>query len=177
MAKAAGGGGAERAVQLLHRISPCPPFFHMEEDVLRHTLQVGFSPSGILSPARGPRPPQRAAGAGAGPFPAAADVAAAGPGAAGPGLPSAGGGPGEKPVPVLSGTALASAGAVAQRESGVPAVPRDGGGHGGSPRGAVGAVRPGEEKHRPVSEGTCRKAREGSSSGTAVTGQGRMGTN
>lgn len=62
VAKAAGGGGAERAVQLLHRISPCPPFFHMEEDVLRHTLQVGFSPSGILSPARGPWARQRAAG-------------------------------------------------------------------------------------------------------------------
>lgn len=57
VAKAAGPGGAERAVQLLHRISPWPPFFHMEEDVLRQTLQVGFSPSGILQPAAGPAAP------------------------------------------------------------------------------------------------------------------------
>ena len=85
VAKAAGPGGAERAVQLLHRISPCPPFFHMEEDVLRHTLHVGFSPSGILRPAAGPAAPgsdtggtrrHRPARLGPSPSPPAADVAA-----------------------------------------------------------------------------------------------------
>lgn len=112
VAKAAGPGGAERAVQLLQRISPWPPFFHMEEEVLRHTLHVGFSPSGILRPAPGARGPsasaaagkgseaassRHSAGPGAGPFPLPADVAAesrgaaAGAGQRARGLPSAGG--------------------------------------------------------------------------------------
>lgn len=35
-------------VQLLHRISPWLPFFHMEEEFVLHAAQHGFKPSGIF---------------------------------------------------------------------------------------------------------------------------------
>lgn len=34
-------------VQLLHRISPWFPFFHMDEELVLQTAQHGFRPSGI----------------------------------------------------------------------------------------------------------------------------------
>lgn len=85
VAKGPGPGGPARPVQLLQRISPWPPFFHMEEEVLRHTLHVGFSPSGILGagPGRGPAQPQRARPPELGrPVPPPAGAGAAGSGAA-----------------------------------------------------------------------------------------------
>lgn len=36
-------------VQLLQRISPWFPFFHIEEEVVLHTAQHGFNPSGIVN--------------------------------------------------------------------------------------------------------------------------------
>lgn len=170
VAKAAGGGGAERAVQLLHRISPCPPFFHMEEDVLRHTLQVGFSPSGILRPARGPRARQRAAGARRPqrprrrPLPGGGGCGCggAGSGGAGPALCWRRPGPG----PGTNG-ARAAHGLVSprtepwHRERG-PVGPIEG----GRPDGALGTGQPGEGLWRPRStfqclKGTYREAIEG----------------
>lgn len=44
-----------RPVQWWQRISPCGPFFHMEDDVVLQTLQVGFRPSGIVAGSGGPR--------------------------------------------------------------------------------------------------------------------------
>lgn len=35
-------------VQLLHRISPWFPFFHIDEEFVLHTAQHGFKPSGIV---------------------------------------------------------------------------------------------------------------------------------
>lgn len=35
-------------VQLLQRISPWFPFFHMDEEFVLHTAQHGFKPSGIV---------------------------------------------------------------------------------------------------------------------------------
>lgn len=37
-------------VQLLQRISPWLPFFHMDEEFVLHTAQHGFKPSGIVAP-------------------------------------------------------------------------------------------------------------------------------
>lgn len=36
------------AVQLLHRISPWFPFFHMEDELVLQTAQHGFRPSGMF---------------------------------------------------------------------------------------------------------------------------------
>ena len=44
-----------RPVQWWQRISPCGPFFHMEDDVVLQTLQVGFRPSGMVAGSGGPR--------------------------------------------------------------------------------------------------------------------------
>lgn len=44
-----------RPVQWWQRISPCGPFFHMEDDVVLQTLQVGFRPRGIVADSGGPR--------------------------------------------------------------------------------------------------------------------------
>lgn len=44
-----------RPVQWWQRISPCGPFFHIEDDVVLQTLQVGFRPSGIVAGSGGPR--------------------------------------------------------------------------------------------------------------------------
>lgn len=38
-------------VQLLQRISPWFPFFHIDEELVLQTAQLGFSPSGIVSSA------------------------------------------------------------------------------------------------------------------------------
>ena len=35
-------------VQLLHSISPCVPFFHIEDEFVLQTEQHGFKPSGIF---------------------------------------------------------------------------------------------------------------------------------
>lgn len=39
-------------VQLLQRISPWLPFFHMDEEFVLHTAQHGFNPSGIVGGCR-----------------------------------------------------------------------------------------------------------------------------
>lgn len=36
-------------VQLLHKISPWFPFFHIDEEFVLHTAQHGFKPSGMLA--------------------------------------------------------------------------------------------------------------------------------
>lgn len=36
-------------VQLLHRISPWLPFFHMEEELVLQTAQHGFNPRGMFA--------------------------------------------------------------------------------------------------------------------------------
>lgn len=44
-----------RPVQWWQRISPCGPFRHMDDDVVLHTLHVGFRPSGMVAGSGGPR--------------------------------------------------------------------------------------------------------------------------
>lgn len=47
-------GRTASALQWQQRISPCGPFFHMEDDVVLQTLQVGFRPSGMAASSSGP---------------------------------------------------------------------------------------------------------------------------
>lgn len=44
-----------RPEQWWQRISPCGLFFHMDDDVVLQTLQVGFRPRGIVAGSGGPR--------------------------------------------------------------------------------------------------------------------------